>query len=236
MKKTTTAVLIAGFALGAVSRAGAQVDAPKGYLEVNAGGQLPAHTLTTTATFPLYKETATVTGSETVGAGLSFDVGGGYRIKNSLAIGVDVSMFTRNADGTAFAALPDQFFFNRYSTVAVPTSSLKRTEYGGHFKVVYFRPVGDKLGLALSAGPSLIRFSQDIPSVTIAGGLQSATVEKQWGTAVGANAGMDLNYLLTSRYGTGAFVRYVFAKGDLPSASGVRVGGLQAGVGLRLLF
>jgi hypothetical protein len=62
------------------------------------------------------------------------------------------------------------------------------------------------------------------------------TVETQTATAVGVNAGVDLNYFFMPRFGGGVFVRYVGAQADLPAASGVGVGGFQGGLGLRVRF
>jgi hypothetical protein len=56
------------------------------------------------------------------------------------------------------------------------------------------------------------------------------------GNGFGGNVGADLSTFFSERYGFGVFVRYVAAKVDLPSASGVTVGGVQAGAGLRLRF
>jgi hypothetical protein len=50
------------------------------------------------------------------------------------------------------------------------------------------------------------------------------------------HAGVEAVRHLSSRFGVALFGRYVFAQVDLPSATGVDVGGLQAGGGLRIKF
>ena len=54
--------------------------------------------------------------------------------------------------------------------------------------------------------------------------------------AFGGNAGADATRLLSNRWGVGLLARYVLATVDLPSASGVKVGGLQIEAGLRFKF
>jgi hypothetical protein len=48
------------------------------------------------------------------------------------------------------------------------------------------------------------------------------------------HGGLDVNYFFTSRLGAGLFVRYLRAQVDLPAASGVKAGGFQGGLGLRV--
>jgi hypothetical protein len=47
---------------------------------------------------------------------------------------------------------------------------------------------------------------------------------------------VDGNYLITPTFGLGVYLRYAGASVDLPSQSGVKVGGFQAGGGLRIRF
>ena len=65
---------------------------------------------------------------------------------------------------------------------------------------------------------------------------QEAKGANETGTAKGVHVGGDLAHAFSDRFGVGVFVRYVAASVDLPSAAGVKVGGVQAGGGLRIRF
>ena len=90
----------------------------------------------------------------------------------------------------------------------------------------------------MSAGPSFFNLTQDVLSATVPAGTQTVNVatNSEKGNGVGANFGVNLNYLYKPNYGGGVFVRYAGATVDIPSASGLKVGGLQIGVGARLRF
>ena len=76
-----------------------------------------------------------------------------------------------------------------------------------------------------------------VPTVT-ADVAQNATpvVVKQKGTGKGINVGADFSYNLVSRYSVGGFVRYAGGVARLESHSSFKVGGVQAGGGLRVRF
>ena len=82
----------------------------------------------------------------------------------------------------------------------------------------------------------MVHLQQGVPNVTLNGSAPVVTSVNETGNALGGNVGADLTTLLSSRYGVGVFVRYVAANLSLPSASSVKVGGIQAGGGFRLRF
>ena len=131
--------------------------------------------------------------------------------------------------------VPDPLVFGQFTVVSA-APSLNHSEFGTHVKIAYVRQINDAINVALSGGPSFVRLSQDIAGATLAGGVPIVSVVRQTATAVGVNAGIDLSYFFLPRVGGGVFVRYVGAQADLPAASGVKVGGFQGGLGLRLLF
>jgi hypothetical protein len=61
-------------------------------------------------------------------------------------------------------------------------------------------------------------------------------VTNETGTAKGVHVGVDLAHAFSDRFGLGVFAHYVAASVDLPSAASVKVGGVQAGGGLRIRF
>jgi hypothetical protein len=92
------------------------------------------------------------------------------------------------------------------------------------------------MDVVISTGPSFVRLSKEIANGNVVNGTAQIAVATQTGTTVGAHVGLDVNYLFTSRLGAGVFVRYLRAQVDLPAASGVKVGGFQGGLGLRVRF
>ena len=235
MKMTSIIVLAGGLALAGASGVAAQTTDPKVYVDLNVGGQMHTVTIATSSTFSLYGETGASSTSQTVGRGLVFDGGAGYRVRRSLAIGVAVSMFTRSPAGDVSITLPDQFAFNAFSTVAA-SPKLTQTEVATHVKVAYVVRVNDKMDVVVSGGPSLVHVSKEIASVNVTNGTAQIEVATQTGTATGVHGSLDANYLFTPRMGAGIFVRYVLAQVALPAAPELKVGGLQAGFGLRVRF
>src|SRR5207248_4806384 len=122
--------------------------------------------------------------------------------------------------------------------LSIGASGLERTERAVQLQAVWLMPVSDKIDVAWSIGPSFVRVSQQFANGTVAPETQnlilSNTTEK--GTAKGVNLGFDGNYMFTRRYGVGLFIHYTHGSVDLPSASGVKVGGVQTGLGGRLRF
>ena len=112
----------------------------------------------------------------------------------------------------------------------------------------------DAWSLALSAGPTYFNLRQGfVANVTAreAGGPPFSKVSLQVGAGeharngVGFNAGADFTVMLTpagrmGRLGVGYFVRLTSGSIEAPSTSGARdaynVGGVETGVGLRVLF
>ena len=235
MKMTNIIVLATGLFIARTSAAAAQTVDPNVYLDLNIGGQTQSVTLATSTTFSLFGETGGTSTNVTVGKGLVFDAGGGYFVRKNLAVGAMVTMFTRSPVGTVSIAIPDPIAFGSLTTASA-SPQLTHTEVGTHLKVAYFLRLHDKLDVAVSAGPSFVHLSKDIPVATVTNGTAQITVATQTGSAIGGHAGADLNYRFTQRLGGGIFARYILAQVDLPAAAGIAVGGFQGGLGLRLAF
>ena len=99
-------------------------------------------------------------------------------------------------------------------------------------------PVTNKIDIALSAGPSIIHVSQQLATGTVPAGTQNLTASfnEETANAFGVNLGFDAAYMFTPRLGAGLFVQYAGGSVDLPSAKGVKAGGVQTGLGLRARF
>jgi opacity protein-like surface antigen len=235
MTTTRMIVLASGLTLASAGGAAAQAVDSKGYVDVNIAGQTQSITLATSSTFSLFGETGATNSSQTVGKGLVFDGGAGFFVRQNFGIGVMVSMFTRSPEGTVSVATPDPIAFNSFSVLSA-SPKLKQTELTTHIKLAYLLRVNDKTEVGISAGPSFVRLTKEIASGNVVNGTPQIAIATQSGTGFGAHGGLDVNYLFTSQLGVGVFVRYVRAQVDLPAASGIKVGGFQGGLGLRVRF
>ena len=101
---------------------------------------------------------------------------------------------------------------------------------------MYLVNPGGRLRLVVSGGPSFFTVQQDIVTeVTITetypfdtAAFASATTSREKGSAVAFNAGADVMWMLTPRFGVGGLVRYSRATVDL-DAPGNRTIAVDAG-------
>jgi hypothetical protein len=260
MNKTNIVVLIAAFLFANSSAATAQVPA-KAFIDVNGGAQPQSQTLDASASSPLYSETAIVNSAQGIDGGALFDISGGYRIRPAFAVGIGFSVFSKSGEGSFIASIPDPLIRNRRTTLPGSASGLKHREIGTHVMAVWLvprfaSPRFAKIDVAIFGGPSFFQLSQDVMTAAVPAGTQTVNVTslREKGNALGGTVGINLNYMFAPRsgsapasgsaptsssalrYGIGIFLRYAGASADLPSADNVRVGGFQAGGGLRLRF
>lgn len=240
MKKTTSiVVLLAGFVLAGSSPALAQTPAANTvFIDVNGGGQTQSRAINTSASFPIYGETATVNDAQKIASGPIFDISGGYRVWRGLSVGVGFSAFSRTSIGTVIASVPNPIVFNRPLAVTASSGDLKHSELGTHVMAVWFIPVTDEIDVDFFAGPSFIRVQQDVMTASVPPGTQTVNVAttRQTGTARGGNVGISASYLFSRHYGAGLFMRYAGGSVDLPAVSNLKVGGFQIGGGMRLRY
>src|SRR5215471_9106173 len=199
MKTTTVCMWMAVVCLSAASASAQMAGATdtKYFVDVNLGGQFLHHSIDSTVSFPLYDETATVSSSQKTGNGFVYEIGGGYKFKPNLAVGLAYSGFSSKADAAVTASIPHPLFFDQPLTVNTTAPGLERTERDVHFRLFWFMPVSDKIDVALSAGPSIIKLSQQLASGTVANGTQNLTVTTttESRTHAGFNLGFDGTYL-----------------------------------------
>jgi hypothetical protein len=231
----------AGLIMACAVPAGAQsaaVPAGQGFLNVNLGAQPNRRTITSSQSFSLYGETAKIDATQRVANGPVFEVAGGYRVRRLFSLGAGFSFFSSKGSAAMTAVIPNPIFFDRLATVSVTAADLKRSETGVHIRALWTIPVRDKINLSVSAGPSIIHVSQQIASGTVPANTQTlnSTFNEETGNAFGVNIGFDGAYMVTPRAGVGLFVQYAGGSVDLTDAKGVKAGGVQAGLGLRLRF
>jgi hypothetical protein len=248
MNKTTIiAVVTAGFYLACSSSVAAQTQEPttQFYVDINAGAQTQSRSIATSTSFPLYNETAIINTAQGVDSGGLFDFSVGYRLPVSIGgnsmpfgVGIGVSIFGDEGESSVAASIPSPVAFNRPANVTASASDLEHREVATHLTLSYFHTVTDKIEVSVSVGPSFFNVSQDFTTATVPSGTQSLSLGtvRERESAVGANIGFNINYLVRPNYGAGVFFRYAGATADFDTFDGLKVGGVHLGGGLRLRF
>ncbi|MEQ1896598.1 MAG: outer membrane beta-barrel protein [Vicinamibacterales bacterium] len=251
MSKMVSGVLVVlGAALGGVVPVSAQTGEPPSrvVVAVNYAFQATANDFTDAATIRRNAEDGRDSVVYRVPTGAAFDVAGGVSIWRGLGVGVGVSRFTHATDATASGSIAHPFFFSRPRAITGPVAGLTREELAVHVQARLTLPVGQRLMVVLFAGPSYFQAKQEVvtdlaytesyPYDTAAfapPGTRSASQNR-----IGVNAGGDLGFFFTRQIGVGVTARYAGTTVDLPSIGGgkvsAKVGGVQAGIGLRLRF
>ena len=195
----------------------------------------------------LYQETEGVTVDYPVKSGALIAATGGVRVWKNLAVGFGVTRYNRRGSATVKARLPHPFFDNQFRDIE-GTTTTTRSETGGHLLIGWMMPLGEKLRLIVTAGPSVlsvgqtlvtdVQFSETYPYDTAE--FTGATTTKGTRTATGFNAGADVFWMFSRRIGAGGLIQVTRARARLNAGSGrtkaVDAGGAQAALGIRVLF
>lgn len=211
----------------------------KGYVTVNVGAQVGGHDFLDTTTFSLYGQNAVVESAQGISGGAFFDIGAAYRVwgRNILA-GVSYSRTSSDSDVAIAASIPDPVVTNNPRSVTATQSGADHVENAIHLDLIWMMPVADKLDVGFFAGPTIFSVKQDTvvtlnvtePVPTVTAPLESVTK-----TTVGINAGVDVQYMLSPRWGVGGLARYTWGSADF-DGDGLTLGGLQLGAGVRVRF
>ena len=219
----------------------------RGFAVVSVGTPLAAPGYTSTATFKVHAEDATLTADAAVGIGPAFGARGGVRVWKNMAIGGGLVYTSTSQDLAVTGRLPHPFQFDRSREVNGTADGLARTETLAAFEVSWLVALARRVDMFVFGGPAYInvrqematriQFNESYPydSATYTG-VETASVS---GGGVGATGGIDVSYLVTKHVGVGGDVRYSYASATLkPSTqpADVRLGGLQAAFGVRVLF
>ena len=241
-----TALMLAADVHGAAAQIAQSND--KYRVSINAGAQLSSTTFATTATFPLFVETASINTSYSVPKGKLFDGGLMYRLANRFGVGGALSFFSERHDAAVTGSIPHPFFFNTPRPLTGTAANLERREFAADIQAAYLYQ-SRRYDVVISGGPTIFRVSQDLvsnatytdayPHDTVT--FTSATTVKSEGTKIGFNVGADVGYKLSRSVGVGGLVRFSRATLSFPltgSASDVSVdaGGLQVAGGVRFYF
>jgi hypothetical protein len=213
----------------------------KAFASVNFGGQAPSRSLSTTTTPDIYGEPASFASTQDVGGGFWFDINGGYKVWQNLAVGIGITHVGSKADLIVDASIPDPLFPDQPRLVTTSVPNAKHSQTAINLTGTWVWPVTDKIDVGYQFGPTIFLVSQDLPGVptisepgpTITA-LPLESIDK---TTVGIHFGVDVTYMITPRYGVGGIARYSWGSADLAGTDeSVTVGGFQIGAGFRVRF
>jgi hypothetical protein len=217
------------------------------WVGVSGGFQPAANGFDDAFDLPLYQETERVTVDYPVKGGPLVAASGGYRVWKRFTVGLGVTRYSRRADATVRAQLPHPFFDNQFRAVEGTTSTL-RGETAAHLLLGWMLPVTDRFRVIVTAGPSFVsveqtvvtavEFSEVFPYDTAE--FTGATTRRSTRSATGFNAGGDVTWMFSSRFGAGGLVQFTRARARVGAGEGrtiaVDAGGAQAALGVRLFF
>jgi len=215
----------------------------KGFASLNGGVQVGSHNLTTSSTFDIYGETATVQSSQKVKSAGLFDLGGAYRVwGQNLLAGVFFSHTSSDTNVTLTSSIPDPLIFGRLRNVTSSQSGAKHSENVVNLDAIWMIPIAEKLDVGVFGGPSIFFIKQDTvgaASVTEPGPTVSAPFNRVSKTTGGLNLGADVQYMLGTlwgrQWGVGGTARYTWGSVRIDGQK-LTVGGFQLLAGGRYRF
>jgi hypothetical protein len=216
----------------------------RGYVNISGSYQPESPSFSNTVRPIDFAEAAVIDTAYTTRAIPGFDAGGGVRVWRNLAVGLDVSRFSKASAGSVDAQIPHPFFFNRARTVTGDASGLTRDETAVHVQALWMVPLNDRWRLALAGGPSWFSVGQDLVSdVSVTqtypydtATFASATTVHRSASRVGFNAGADVSYRVRPHVGVGGGVTFSRASVPLDDTVTVDAGGVRVIGGLRFGF
>lgn len=228
----------------------------RGWIDVNLGVAIAANrSVTLEFSQPWFQETRVFRMTYDNPTGASFDFGGGAMITPQIGVGVSLVGTAHRAVPELFVSVPHPNFFNALGNDTTDADrEFWRREGSINLQLVGVSELDDNVRLRVFGGPSWFRVEQDLVSnlryAQVFGVFTRVNevaitsydhVEKVEGTGWGYHVGADLSVFFTRVVGVGGFARYSRGTVDLvePFAGDeieFRVGGWQAGGGLRLKF
>ena len=235
------AVLVCGLTFATATPALAQVQwTDRAFAGVSAGIQVGTAGVTSTQTFELYGEEASLLSQQDVKGGLFFDGQFGYRVWNNVAIGVGVTFTQAKADAAITGEIPDPVFFSSPRSATTTVADLTHREIWYSALATWVLPVTDKIDVFLSGGPAFVQVEQELPSsatVTEPGpSITDVGLTTFKESGIGFVAAADMRYMITSRIGVGALAKFSTASVDFSEGTTMDVGGFQLGAGVRIKF
>jgi hypothetical protein len=219
----------------------------RGFAVIGAGAQVMGPGYTSTATFKVHAEDASLNADASIGVGPVFGARGGVRVWKNLALGGGLAVASTSQSLDVTGRLPHPFQFNQFRQVEGSAEGLARLETMAAFEASWLMAVTRRIDMFVFGGPAYIRVRQDMATkiqftesypydAATFTGVETASLS---GGALGVTAGVDVSYLLTRRLGVGGELRYSYAKTTLtPSTqpASVPLGGVQVACVARVLF
>lgn len=253
MRFTTAAALAATLLAAADVEAQARVQsapATRGFISANAIFQATASSVTERFEFQEFVETGSIETEFEAKPSIGLDGSAGVRVWRNLGIGAGITTYapgSRNdGGGTVTARIPHPLEFKKHREVA-GEAGLRRKETAIHGSLLYFVPVRPSLQAVIGAGPTFfqaeqsfvsdVRYDHGYPFDTAT--FRGVDVDNESASGVGFNASLDIAWRFSRSFGAGAVVRYTHGKLPFTPAErslNVDVGGVQAGLGLRVIF
>ncbi len=205
-----------------------------------------SETLDSTYAPTIYHEQASFVASYEAKKGNSIDAALGYRLSPVLGVEVGAAIASRDVAVAITASVPHPLIFNAPRQVT-GSQGYELKETGLYLNLVYSLKM-KSIGIDLFAGPCYVmaettlvseyQVSDAYPYTEVNVSFGSKVVKKN---AIGFNAGIAAGYDFGDSLGLVLSARYIVAKAKFDTATDVpgidcSVGGLQAGVGLRLKF
>ena len=257
MKSSAAVAIAAAFVtLAGAVPAGAQTRfqqaAPptRGFISGSGLFQAGGSSFTDRFEFQEFVETGSIESTFEAKPAIGVDGSIGIRLWRNLGIGLGFTTYTPGSrddgGGTVTARIPHPLHFNQHREVS-GDANLRRGETAVHGSLLYFVPSRSKLHAVIGAGATLfqaeqsfvrdVQYNHSYPyDEAVFTGVDHDTENA---SGLGFHASVDVAWRFTRSFGVGGLVRY--AHGTLAFTPGERqlkldVGGLQAGLGVRVLF
>jgi hypothetical protein len=255
MAAAAAGVMAAGADAGAQTRFRPPAEA-RGFLSANGIFQPTANGFSERFEFREFVETGTVETTFQADPGVGLDGMAGIRVWRGFGLGAGVTTYAAPAGtgGTVTARIPHPFHFNQHREVT-GNAGLRRKETAIHGNVLYFVPVRRSLLAVVGAGPTFYQADQSFVSQGPAAGqhgvrydheypydsatLRRVDLDNESASGLGFNVSLDLTWRISRAFGAGALIRYTQATLAFTPGSrevDVTVGGVQAGLGVRVIF
>lgn len=244
-------VMVLAAAGPASAQATFQRPAPsRGFISANGIYQATGSSFTDRFEFQEFVEEGSVETSFEAKPALGLDGTVGIRLWRGLGIGAGLTTYapgSRNdGGGTVTARIPHPLHFNQHREVT-GDAGLRRKETAIHGSLLYFLPARSKIQAIIGAGATFfqaeqsfvrdVQYTHEYPydEATFTG----VDHDTETASGFGFNASVDVAWRFSRSFGAGGLVRYT--QGSLPFTPGERelkvdVGGLQAGLGVRVFF
>lgn len=235
------AVLACGIVITSATPALAQVQwADKGFANLSAGLQVGTSDVTSTQTFDIYGESATLASAQDVKGGLFFDGQAGYKVWRNLAVGIGVSFTQGKSDAAITGTIPDPIAYENPRAASATASGLAHRETWVAGLLTWAMPITDKIDVFFSGGPAMVSVQQELPSTATISEpgptISQVSVTKFTKSGLGFVVGGDVRYMVTQRIGVGVLAKFAAASVDLTDDTTIDAGGFQVGAGIRIRF